>query len=430
MNVEDSRQMMGLLKLLGCNQVDDVYQADIVILNTCSIRAKAEHKIYSELGRLKRLKEDKDLIICVAGCVAEQEEKSIIKRFPFVDIVMGPDQVGFLPELVTSCLKDRDTPPKKTYRKTGFQLKDDYQFLHVMPEQKEVSVKAFVNIQKGCDNFCAYCIVPHVRGREASRPSTQIIDEIKSLTQLGVREVTLLGQNVNSYGLKENNDITFAQLLERIASQTELKRLRFATSHPRDVSDALIEQFASNPILAPHFHLPLQSGSDRILKLMNRGYTRKHYLTIVEKLKKQNSHLCFSTDLIVGFPSETNQEFEDTLSVMKDVNFVQTYSFIYSPRPHTSAARMPDDVLLKEKQMRLKRLQDLDSEITLKQNHSDVGTVRYVLVEAVQQENQKPFMGRTEHNKIVHFTSKNVYHPGDFARVTISQANPHSLFGE
>jgi tRNA-2-methylthio-N6-dimethylallyladenosine synthase len=430
MNVEDSRQMMGLLKQLGCDQVDDVYHADIVILNTCSIRSKAEHKIYSELGRLKRLKEDKDLIICVAGCVAQQEEKSLLKRFPFVDIIMGPDQVNFLPELMTACLKSRGSEDKKTYRKTGFQLKEDYQFLHVMPEQKEVSVKAFVNIQKGCDNFCAYCIVPHVRGREASRPSDQIIEEIKALTQLGVCEVTLLGQNVNSYGLKENNDISFAQLLERIASQTELKRLRFATSHPRDVSDALMEQFASNPILAPQFHLPLQSGSDRILKLMNRGYTRKHYLGIVEKLKKQNSQLCFSTDLIVGFPSETDQEFEDTLSVMREVKFVQTYSFIYSPRPHTSAASMPDDVTLEEKKIRLKKLQDLDNEITLKQNHFDVGVVRHVLVEAVQSENEKPFMGRTEHNKVVHFTSKNVYHPGDFAKVTISQANPHSLFGE
>jgi len=430
MNEQDSLQMQSLLCGLGYKKASDPFEADLVLINTCSIRDKAENKIYSELGRLRQLKEDKpEMLIGVTGCVAEQEKEGLAKRFPFIDIIMGPDQIRHLPNILQQLEKEKKQGASRTINQTGFELKDEYKFLNVLPEVEEIPVKAFVNIQKGCDNFCAYCIVPYVRGREVSRSSQDIIEEIKQLIDCGVKEVTLLGQNVNSYGVKNGSEISFSKLLELISQKTDLKRLRFATSHPRDVSDDLIEQFAHNPILAPHFHLPMQSGSSQVLELMNRKYTREHYLSLVERLKGANNQISFSTDIIVGFPGETEQDFQGTLDVMSQVRFTQIYSFVYSPRPFTSAANLQDDVSKQAKSERLKILQEFDKKITLEQNQGCVGSDQTVLIETVDLADVYPSMGRTEGNRKVHFKSEKQHQPGDFVSVKIIQANPHSLFG-
>jgi len=431
MNEHDSRQMLSLLAELGYEKTQEVTEADIIVLNTCSIRAKAEHKIYSELGRLRPLKKtNPQLIICVAGCVAQQEKQKLSKRFPLIDIILGPDQIGTLPSLVQQRLLSSSEQEHCVLCHTNLKEDGDYSFLNVLPSAGDVPVKSFVNIQKGCDNFCAYCIVPYVRGRESSRPPQDIIDEINKLTERGVKEVTLLGQNVNSYGLKEKLGISFPALLEAIARQTSLKRLRFATSHPKDVSDELIAQFAVNPILAPQFHLPLQSGSDRILKLMNRHYSQEQYLGLVAKLKKAVPHINFSTDLIVGFPSETDDDLQQTLEVMRQVGYTQTYSFVYSPRPHTTAAHLPDDVPLQEKAQRLKTLQELDREVVSQLNQKDVGTVQSVLMEECRGQEPHPYLGRTPGHKVIHFSTTKKISPGNFVDVRVTRANPHCLFGE
>lgn len=427
MNEQDTLKMRALLAPLGYKKAADPFEADLILLNTCSIREKAVHKIYSELGRLRPLKDDHPgLILGIAGCVAEQEKEALSDRFPFIDLVFGPDHIRRLPEMIRE-LEDKNTG---TLVRTGFDRRQDFQFVNVLTDAEESPVKAFVNIQKGCDNICSFCIVPFVRGREVSRPHEEILAEINALVARGVKEVTLLGQNVNSYGLKHTGGgVSFARLLALIAQKTGLKRLRFTTSHPRDVRDDLIDQFATNPILAPHFHLPVQSGSDRILKLMRRQYTRGDYVSIIERLKKRVPDICFSTDLIVGFPSETEAEFEETLSLMREVEFDSSFSFVYSPRPHTKAAQMPDDIPLRVKKERLKRLQALDRQITFRRNQAEVGRVHTVLVESREQNGGDfCYQGRTATNKVVHFRGR--CELGDFVSLRITRANPHSLYGE
>lgn len=430
MNEQDSRQMQGLLAQAGYETSADSLQADLILLNTCSIREKAVHKIYSELGRLRPLKEDKkNLIVGVAGCVAEQEKEALSKRFPFLDLVFGPDHIRHLPELLKE-VESKKVPGQNTVLRTGFDLRQDFQFVNVLPAAEESPVKAFVNIQKGCDNICSFCIVPHVRGREVSRPHEEIIDEINELVARGVKEVTLLGQNVNSYGLKSTGGVSFARLLERIAQKTTLSRLRFTTSHPKDVKDDLIDQFMNNPILVPHFHLPVQSGANRILNLMRRQYTREDYLGIVHKLKHRVPQIQFSTDIIVGFPTETDEEFEQTLSLMREVAFSLSFYFIYSPRPHTSAVKIMDDVPPATKRARFARLDALNDDLVLRSHLLDVGSVQDVLVEDVNEEASRSYVGRTPSNKVVHFSgeTENIK-PGDFVPVTILRANPYSLYG-
>lgn len=430
MNEQDSAQMFGLLKSLDYTTCDDPLDADFILLNTCSIREKAVHKVYSDLGRLRPVKEDRpDLIVGVAGCVAEQEKEKISRRFPFLDMVFGPDHIRHLPQMLANVQKMRAQEQHQAVVETGFDLRQDFKFLNVLPSGEETPVKALVNIQKGCDNICSFCIVPFVRGREVSRPYPEIIEEIQQLVEQGVKEVTLLGQNVNSYGLKTTGGVSFAELLELIAKQTKLKRLRFTTSHPKDVKDDLIDQFANNPILVPHFHLPVQSGSTRVLKIMRRQYTREQYLDIIFKLKNKVPTIRFSTDMIVGFPTETDAEFRETLSLMEEVHYDQIFSFVYSPRPYTSAVHLQDDVPATVKQQRLQELQLLDKKITMEQNLSEVGTSQEVLVEEKDEENGVyPYKGRTFSNKVVHFREGD-YHPGNFALVNIVQANPYSLYG-
>lgn len=439
--------MKGLLKQSGYDEAADVFDADLVLVNTCSIREKSVHKIYSQLGRLRQIKEDHPhMVVGIAGCVAEQEKENLSKRFPFLDLVFGPDHIRHLPEMVANIEKQRglsdiqepatankipatsDQRPA-TILRTGFDRRQDFEFVNLLPNAEEHPVKAFVNIQKGCDNICSFCIVPFVRGREVSRPHGEIIAEINMLVERGVKEVTLLGQNVNSYGLKTPAEPSFARLLGMISEQTKLSRLRFTTSHPKDVGDDLIEQFEKNPILVPQFHLPVQSGSNRILDLMRRQYTRENYLHIVHTLKEKLPEIRFSTDIIVGFPTETEDDFSATMSLLEEVCYDQIYSFVYSSRPYTKAANIQDDIPNAVKQERLQRLQVLDKRINLDQNLKEVGKVHSVLVESRDEENlENPFTGRTATNKVIHF--KGEYQIGEIAALKISQANPHCLYGE
>lgn len=431
MNEQDSAQMESLLTQCGYSRAQDPFEADLILINTCSVREKAVHKIYSDLGRMRPLKLDKPaLIVGIAGCVAEQEKSRLSDRFPFVDFIFGPDHIRRLPQMLAKVESERQGGQKPASQVfTGFDLRQDFQFMNVLPAAEENPVKAFVNIQKGCDNICSFCIVPFVRGREVSRPHGDIVDEIKKLVDRGVKEVTLLGQNVNSYGLKSTGDVTFARLLELIAEKTKLKRLRFTTSHPKDVKDDLIVQFRDNPILAPLFHLPVQSGSTRILEQMRRQYTRAEYLDIITKLQSGVPQIHFSTDIIVGFPGETEAEFKETLGLVEQVQFDQVFSFVYSSRPYTKAAKLSDDVGYPEKLERLKVLQDFCKKIAIEQNRRDVGTLQNVLLEVCDESQERPCMGRTPANKIVHFIGQD-HQAGEFVTVRITQANAFSLVGE
>lgn len=433
MNEQDSAQMQSLLKMSGYTLADDEFDADLILINTCSIREKAVHKIYSDLGRVRPLKEmSPDLIVGLAGCVSEMEKESIAKRFPFLDLVFGPDHIRQLPQMLQKVAEQR-AGKQKAVVQTGFDLRKDFKFVNVLPDQNETKVKAFVTIQKGCDNVCSFCIVPFVRGREVSRPATEIINEIKQLVDHGVKEVTLLGQNVNSYGFKSDDGVSFAKLLEMIAQQTQIKRVRFTSSHPKDVKDDLIEQFAHNPIVCPQFHLPVQSGSNRILQEMRRFYTREDYLGTVEKLKKYVPDIRFSTDIIVGYPSETRADFEQTLDIMRQVQFDLCFSFVYSPRPFTKASKIEEqDTLSKEeKQERLKELQDLERHLAACQNDSLLGTTQDVLIEDRHEDSDADYryMGRTLSNKIIHF-NKADFLDDDFARVKVVKTSVRSLMGE
>ena len=430
MNEQDSSQMQLLLKQAGYEEVSDPYDADLVLINTCAIREKAVHKIYSDLGRLRPFKEDRpNMILGIAGCVAEQEKQKITQRFPFVDLVFGPDHIRRLPEMLIEVEAKNADVKHQAIHHTGFDLRKDFQFVNVLPDSEETPVKAFVNIQKGCDNICSFCIVPFVRGREVSRPHADIILEIQQLVERGVKEVTLLGQNVNSYGFKTENGVSFAKLLQLIAENTKLQRLRFTTSHPKDVKDDLVEQFRTNPILVPHFHLPVQSGSDRILEAMNRHYTRRDYLDIIARLQKAAPSIRFSTDVIVGFPGETDADFQDSLDLMTAVHFDFVFSFIYSPRPYTKAVKLEDNVPKSVKLDRLKVLQDLTRLIAEEKNLNELHRTCEVLVESRDDEALWPFMGRTATNKIVHFRGGD-YNPGDTVGVKIAKTTAFTLFGE
>lgn len=432
MNEHDSVQMARLLQSAGWQSVTKPEEADVVILNTCSVREKAVQKIRSEVGRLALFKQTKpDLLIGIAGCVAEQEKEKLRQQFPVIDFVVGPDREEGIAKIVEKCGQDRRDGHngQSGLAWTGIAESEHEHFFCVEPLPGECLVKAPVVIQKGCDNYCSYCVVPYVRGSEVSRLPEDVLDEIKQLVDRGVKEVTLLGQNVNSYGQKMRFHTSFAQLLERIANETQLKRLRFATSHPKDVSDALVEQFAQNPILMPHFHLPAQCGSDRILALMNRGYTQADYLKIIDRVLAKAPRVKFSSDFIVGFPSESAFDFEQTLSLMRTVRFDQTFSFVYSPRPFTQAKEIPDDVSSTVKTERLKILQHLDQEIALERNKNEVGSIQEVLVERLDNVNpDRPNMGRTPANKQIYFSGQ--CRVGEIMSVKVTEGKAHYLLGE
>lgn len=420
MNELDSEKMLALLGKEGFTRSDTAEQADLVLLNTCSIREKAEHKLYSTLGRLR---ERKDITIGVTGCVAQQEGQTLLKKFPYIDLVMGPDAIPRIGELVARAQEERVLDVDVF---EGL----EYPFVSDLPEEVGAKVSAFVTIQKGCDNKCTFCIVPTTRGEERSRPADDIVAEVRALVASGVREVTLLGQNVNSYGLKTPGAATFAQLITRLNHEVEgLERIRFTTSHPRDFGDDLIEAYATLPRLSPYLHLPVQSGSNRVLKRMKRYYKVEEFLEKVHALRAKVPNLAISTDVIVGFPGESDEDFEATLELLRTVRFDFSYSFMYSPRPGTPALKLIDDVPLAVKKQRLQIFQELQRQISGERYEALIGTVQPVLVEGTSRNTPEELTGRTPCNKTVNFAGR----PrmiGHVVPVRITRSNPNSLRGE
>lgn len=396
MNEYDSERMVRLMAGKGFVQTDDIGRADFILLNTCCIREKAEQKVYSFLGRLKPLKEaNPNLIIGVGGCLAQQYGAKLLRRVPFLDLVLGTHGVHRLPELVEKVIRTR-----RPVCWTDF----DYD-LSSPPAlvQEQASVKAFLTIMQGCDNFCAYCVVPYVRGREISRKPGDILAEARDLLAHGVREITLLGQNVNSYGRGLEERCSFVELIHQVTALAGLERLRFTTSHPKDLSPDLIRAIADVGPLCEHVHLPVQSGSTRILKAMSRGYTREAYLEKVEALRKACPDVALTTDIIVGFPGETEADFRATMDLMDQVRFDGMYSFKYSDRPMTRASKLAGKLDEEVKGRRLAELQAAQKEITLARNMELVGRMVEVLVEGWGKRCPDQLTGRTRSNKIVNF---------------------------
>lgn len=394
MNVNDTDKIAAILQAEGYERTGDISAADLLILNTCSVRAKAEERVYGQLATYKGLKRQRPgMLLGVGGCVAQQEGEKMLERLPHLDFVFGTHSLHLLPDIVASAAAGR--------RQAMVEFLDLAERKELFPAVVEGGgVSRFVTVMQGCDNFCSYCVVPHVRGREVSRRSGDILDEIRQMAEVGVKEVTLLGQNVNSYGLKDPAEMDFPHLVRAVAAVPGIERIRFITSHPRDISPDLIACFADLPQLASHIHLPLQAGSDRILGLMNRGYTAADYLRIVESLKSVRPDIRFTSDMIVGFPGETEEEFAQTLAIIEQVRYVDLYSFMYSPRPNTVAAEMADDLTRAVKQERLNRLQGMQRRLTLEIHREYVGQQYRVLVEGASKRGDQ-LMGRTSCNQIV-----------------------------
>ncbi len=424
MNVVDSEQIVALLNDIGYSQVDSAEQADLVLLNTCSVRDKAERKVYGHLGRFKPIKDKRpELIIGVGGCVAQQEGEKMLEKVPYLNLVFGTHNIHCLPELVQQAEQSRQRGCE-----TDFQDRETR--LNLFPERTfQETVTRFVTVMQGCDNFCSYCIVPHVRGREISRPSQEIIAEVQGLVAQGAREITLLGQNVNSYNMKDDEDVSFAQLLRQVNAIDGLQRLRFATSHPKDLTDELIDCFGSLDKLCKHIHLPFQSGSDRILKLMNRGYTRDEYLDKVERLKKVCPDVRLTTDVIVGFPGENEDDFQATLDLVEQVGYADAFTFLYSPRVETAAAKMVDDQSAMQKQQRFDRLLKLQQQTSATIWQADAGQELSVLVEGESRQGDGQMFGRTTWNRIVNF-SGSIELIGQIVTVRITKVFRNSHLGE
>ena len=433
MNVYDSEHMIHQLASIGYYSTDVVEDADLIILNTCSVREKPVQKVLSKLGRLRSLKESRpDLLMAVAGCVAQQEQEALAKRIPDLDLVFGPDQIPELPHLIETRLRSG-----KQVVATRFVEDRDALFPTLQPAASSARVSAFVTIIKGCNQFCSYCIVPHTRGREVSKPPQKILAEIRSLLATGVKEIFLLGQNVNRYGLDHPDYPSFTDLLELVHDLPGLLRLRFITSHPADCHPKLVDAFGRLPRLTPFFHLPLQSGSDRILALMNRKYDFAHYREQVRQLRQIIPSIHISTDIIVGFPDETDDDFNLTLAAAEEIRWGSSFSFQYSPRPGTPAADMRDDIPAPVKQARLAKLQKILYDTMAEAMQRLVGRTEEVLIEGFS--NRPPedpgmaqVTGRTGSNYIVNVSVPAAQVPpaGSLVAVTIQAALAHSLLGE
>ncbi|MGK2908001.1 MAG: tRNA (N6-isopentenyl adenosine(37)-C2)-methylthiotransferase MiaB [Desulfuromonadales bacterium] len=423
MNVVDSERIVDLLGGIGYLPVAEPEQAGLILLNTCAVRDKAVRKAYGHLGRFKPLKEcNPELIIGMGGCIAQQEGKQLLEEFPYLDLVFGTHNVHRLPEMVQQVAATRVRCEETEFldRETRLQL---------FPSRTGQDAHTrFVTVMQGCDNFCSYCVVPYVRGREISRPSGEILDEIRELAEQGVREVTLIGQNVNSYGTKEK-EISFSALLKQVNAIEGIDRIRFTTSHPKDLSDQLVECFGQLEKLCKHLHLPVQCGSNAILKAMNRGYTRERYLAIVARLRQTCPGIRLSSDIIVGFPGETEDDFAATMAMLEEVRYAEIYSFIYSPRSGTVAAGISDYASAKVKQERFDRMLTLQQEISRQTWEADVGTVQEVLVEGASKIGEGQLFGRSTWNRIVNFSGPAEL-SGRLVPVKITQSFRNSLLGE
>ena len=425
MNEYDSAKMADVLAAAeGMEATDKAEEADVILLNTCSVREKAQEKVFSELGRIKQLKRDNpNLLIGVGGCVASQEGDAIISRAPYVDMVFGPQTLHRLPELVRA-------------RRASGRAQVDVSFPEIekfdhLPEARVEGASAFVSVMEGCSKYCTYCIVPYTRGAEVSRPFDDVIAEAVQLAEKGVKEITLLGQNVNAYRgeMHDGGSADLALLLHYLAEVPGIERLRFTTSHPMEFGQSLIDAYATIPKLCNHLHLPVQSGSDRILAAMRRGYTTLEYKSIIRKLRKVRPDISVASDFIVGFPGETEADFEATLKLVEEVNFDASFSFIFSPRPGTPAAELDNDVAPEVAKNRLERLQAQLQRQAEAIGATMVGTVQRVLVEGVSKKDARELSGRTDNNRVVNFAG-NPRLIGTLVDVTITSALPHSLRGE
>ncbi|MCM2264616.1 MAG: tRNA (N6-isopentenyl adenosine(37)-C2)-methylthiotransferase MiaB [Desulfuromonadales bacterium] len=399
MNVVDSERIVDLLGGIGYRQVEQAREAQLLLLNTCAVRDKAVRKAYGHLGRFKPLKDaDPSLVIGLGGCVAQQEGEELLREFPYLDLVFGTHNVHRLPELVNEIEVRRG-------KAAAIDFLDRETRLQLFPNRiGSEAVTRFITVMQGCDNFCSFCVVPIVRGREISRPSIDILGEVRDLAAQGVREITLIGQNVNSFGVGAEGEVDFADLLRQVAAVEGIARIRFTTSHPKDLSDELIACFAGIDKLCKHLHLPVQSGSDSILREMNRGYGRAHYLGLVEKLRKACPEIRLTTDIIVGFPGETEADFNDTMTLLEEVRYAEIYSFLFSPRRGTAAAEFPDDTPAAVKQERFDRMLVVQNAISKQAWAQDVGQVRDVLVEGESKQGKGQLFGRTTWNRIVNFS--------------------------
>jgi tRNA-2-methylthio-N6-dimethylallyladenosine synthase len=413
MNVHDSEKMLGILHRRGYALTERLEDADLIIFNTCAIREKAEQKFYSQLGRTKILKRRRNEVkIAVAGCVAQETKERLFAKAPHIDFIVGPQNIHLIGDMVDG------------ERRTAL-LDDNLELASVeVAARRGSGIKAWVSIMYGCNNFCSYCIVPLTRGREVSRPSSSIISEMRGLAERGYKEVTLLGQNVNSY----SSDMTFPELLGRIDA-VGIERIRFVTSHPRDLSDELIDAVAELPHVCEHIHLPIQSGSSEILSRMNRGYSYGEYLEKVEKIRRKIPHASITADVIAGFPGETNRDHEDTLRALREIEYDGIFAFKYSPRRGTKAAEMDDKVSEEEKAVRLGEILKLQEAITLRKNRGLEGTTQEILAEGPSETDGALLMGRTRANKIVTVAAEG-HVQGSLLKVLIEKARHHSLSGK
>lgn len=420
MNQHDSEKLAGILEELAYRPACDIEEADIILFNTCCVREHAEHKVLGNVGALKKLKSEKpDLVIGICGCMMQQENaaKRLMNRFRFVDLTFGTHNAHMLPQMLSKVVIGRE------------KVCDICQVDEVHegePVTREKGPLAWVNIMYGCNNFCSYCIVPFVRGRERSREPGEIVKEVQSLSENGYKEVTLLGQNVNSYGHEVGTD--FPALLKRLDKETPIDRIRFMTSHPKDLSDELIDVVSSCTRVCKQVHLPIQSGSNAILERMNRRYTREDYFRLIDKLRGRMPDIGLSTDIIVGFPGESERDFQETLEMMEKIRFDSAYTFIFSKRSGTAAADMEEQIPSEVKRERIQKLIKLQSKITLEKNNARIGHTYEVLVES-ESKDKKLLCGRNDAGYMINFAGSSTL-IGSFASIRITHASPHTLSGE
>ncbi|AHB04398.1 MULTISPECIES: tRNA (N6-isopentenyl adenosine(37)-C2)-methylthiotransferase MiaB [Pandoraea] len=429
MNEYDSDKMADVLGAAeGLEKTDTPEDADVILFNTCSVREKAQEKVFSDLGRMRALKEIKpDLVIGVGGCVASQEGAAIVQRAPYVDVVFGPQTLHRLPQML------------EARRSTGrsqvdISFPEIEKFDHLPPAKVE-GATAFVSIMEGCSKYCSYCVVPYTRGDEVSRPFDDVLTEIAGLAEQGVREITLLGQNVNAYrGLMADGEIAdFALLIEYVAEVPGIERIRYTTSHPKEFTQRLIDTYARVPKLVSHLHLPVQHGADRVLSAMKRGYTVLEYKSIIRRLRQVRPDMSMSSDFIVGFPGETEEDFDKLMAMIHEIGYDTSFSFIYSPRPGTPAANLPDDTPREVKLRRLQHLQAVIEENAARISQRMVGSRQRILVEGVSRKDPNELQGRTENNRVVNFPVPEAQRAaliGQMTDVVITFAYPHSLRGE
>jgi len=419
MNELDSEKMAGMLEEEGWNPSENLEGSDLIILNTCCVRAKAEDKVKGKLGQLKKLKiENPRLLIGIGGCMMQQDNvgEKFLRQFPFVDFIFGPHTMDRLNEIVEKSCTGR-----------VLELEADRFDVPRLPIKRESSFRAWVSIIKGCENFCSYCIVPYVRGKEVSRPLEEIIEEVTEHVSSGVKEIVLLGQNVNAYG-RDTGKVDFNRLLEKVNRIKGLERLRFMTSHPRDFPLDLVDKISELPRVCEHLHLPIQAGSNRILEKMNRGYTKEDYLKLVDHIRGKIPKASITTDIIVGFPGETEEDFADTMEIVEKARFASAFTFLYSPREGTPAANYSEQVPHDIKRKRLDYLMSRQNQISLDYNKALVGSSTEVLVEGPSKKDSEFYMGRTRTNRPVVFAGKS--EPGTLKKVKITHCNAHTLYGE